>query len=62
VPDAYTTAQTVPLSRAYMPPLADYVAGMAELADEEHVNSQRAQSLIAAFGAAVRGIPNGSPA
>ena len=59
---AYTDFAAIALPRDYIAPLADYVAGMAELADEEHVNSQRAQSLIAAFGAAVRGVPSGKPA
>jgi hypothetical protein len=64
VPTSYAEGATVPLSRDYLPPLADYVAGYAELADEEHVNSQRAQSLIAAFGAAVRNVEvsSGKPA
>lgn len=63
-PTGYAELAVVPLPREYIPPLADYVAGMAELADEEHVNSQRAQSLIAAFGAAVRNVevPSGKPA
>jgi hypothetical protein len=63
-PTGYAENDSVHLPREYIPPLADYVAGMAELADEEHVNSQRAQSLIAAFGAAVRNVevPSGKPA
>jgi len=62
VPTGYTVNQTVDLPREYLPPLADYVAGMAEMADEEHVNSNRAALLVAAFGAAVKGVANVQPA
>lgn len=61
VPAAYGQYDDVQLSREYLPALSDYVAGMAEMADEEHVNSGRAATLLAAFGNAIMGVKSGKP-
>ena len=53
VPTGYAADATVPLPRSFLPPLTDYVTGMAEFADEEHVNSMRAAQLLQAFFVAV---------
>lgn len=50
LPEAYDANATVPLPTTLIPALAEYVAGMAEMADEEHVNSGRAAALLTAFG------------
>lgn len=53
VPDTYAYTDDVPLPATLVPMLADYMAGMAEMADEEHVNSNRAAQLLDVFVKAV---------
>lgn len=47
------TGAVVPVPEVYQAALADYVAGRVSLADDEHMNSGRAQALLQSFAAAV---------
>jgi len=61
IKDTYAGIDPINLPSSFLPPLADYVVGMAEMADEEHVNSNRAAGLLQAFFAAV-GVTRPAPA
>lgn len=45
----------VPVPEHYEPALADFVAGRAELQDDEHVDSGRAAALLERFATAIKG-------
>lgn len=44
----------IPVPEHYGPVLTEYVVGRAELADDEHVNSERATALLARFTESVK--------
>jgi len=46
---ALVLGDSFPLPDRYMPVLADYVTARAELVDDEHVDSQRATTLMSLF-------------
>lgn len=49
-----STASVVPLPEAFSPALEEYIAGRVSLADDEHMNSGRANALMERFAAAVK--------
>ncbi len=49
-------ADIIELPEIYIPALAQFVVGMVELGDDEHVNTQREQSVMNNFGALIKGV------
>lgn len=49
------TSDLVPVPEHYEPALVDYVASMAQFKDDEHVDTNRQQQLMANFAARVKG-------
>lgn len=46
-----------PLPDQFLPPFVAYVAGMADMAEEEYVSEGRAQALLGRFAAQLGGTP-----
>jgi len=50
-PGEHVATDTIPLAPSYAPLIADYIVGMAEARDDEHVNANRAQAFMLKFAA-----------
>lgn len=54
LPSNLSATDAFPVNDELFPHVADYVTGRAELIDDEHTDSNRAQALIAAFLTGIR--------
>ena len=55
-PVALALSDTVPISDNYKPALVNYVVGMAESKDDEHVDSNRVAQTKADYAAMIKGV------
>lgn len=49
LPGDLSLADPFPVPDEYVPSVADYISGRAELVDDEHANSGRAEKLVQSF-------------